>query len=287
MLELSIPQPGEEARQAKDLVFTILSQEQPLSIIELFRRIKRKHNLSITYQAVRKAVNALEEQGVLLKEEKKYRISKEWVLKLKAFFDNLLATYERGKRVHSFRQELMKEDYAVYTFNNLLDLDNFWSDIISHWASHLKKGENAIFFSHYNYGFWFLINLGNETKLYEHVIEQGGKPHMLMLKDTPLNRWGMALYEGIGARIRIIEDHALDETTDLNLLGDTVLQVKYPKGIVQKMRTIFEKYHSTQDLSLQEITRLAHEPCEIKIILFKNPAVAKDLWERYRPLFPS
>lgn len=285
MIELAIPQPGEDARQVKDVVFTILSHEQPLSIIEVFRRIKKQHNLGITYQAVRKSINALESQGVLRKEEKRYRISKDWVLKLKGFFDNLLATYETGKRVHAFNQALLKEDYAVYTFNSLLDLDNFWNDIISHWASNLKKGDNPIFFSHYNYGFWFLINLGKETRLYERVIAQGGRPHMVILQDAPLNRWGMKLYEETGARIRMLKGHDLDEATDLNLLGNTILQVKYPKDIVKKMRTIFEKHHSTQDLSLREIARLAHKPCEIKIVLFKNPVIARGLWEKYKPLF--
>mgnify|MGYP001612386715 CR=1 FL=1 len=39
MLHLTIPQIGEETKNTKDLVFTILSSEQPLSIIQIYNKI--------------------------------------------------------------------------------------------------------------------------------------------------------------------------------------------------------------------------------------------------------
>ena len=74
MIELSIPQKGEETRNVKDLVFTILTEEKNLSLIELTNRIQRNYNISVTYQAVRKAVDKLNQQGVLEKIGKKYKI---------------------------------------------------------------------------------------------------------------------------------------------------------------------------------------------------------------------
>ena len=72
MLELSIPQLGEESKQAKDIVFSILTKEHPLSLIELSNRVRKEYNLQITYQAVRKAVDVLSKQGVLTKKDKRY-----------------------------------------------------------------------------------------------------------------------------------------------------------------------------------------------------------------------
>ena len=98
MLELTIPQAGEKAKNIKDLIFTILTQEEDLSLIELTNIIKNQYVLNVTYQAVRKAVNTLEQQDILFKKGKKYSLNKEWVLKTKAFFDTLAVTHESGKR---------------------------------------------------------------------------------------------------------------------------------------------------------------------------------------------
>ena len=89
MLKLSIPQLGEDTKNVKDLVFTVLTQEQPLSLIKLTNRIQSQYNLHITYQAVRKAVATLLKQKVLIKEKRQYSINKDWVLKLKSFLPRL------------------------------------------------------------------------------------------------------------------------------------------------------------------------------------------------------
>lgn len=279
MLELTIPHPDEGSGTTKDLVFSILSREHPLSLIQLSNRIRKKHNVSVTYQAVRKATERLHEQGVLVKEERKYRINKEWVLSLKRYFDNLLATFEGNRDVHGFVDEMRKEDYAVYTFHNLLDLDDFWGDVIRNWSATSDSRES--FFSSYNYDFWFLINLGRETRLYEQMIGEGRDVHMLVLRDAPLNEWGKGIYEGIGANIRTYADHDMPDTIDCNVMGDMILQVKYPEKITKRLRSFYAKYRNTQEMSHKEITEIVHTPGEIKLILFKNPSLARDICEKY------
>ena len=285
MLELTIPQPGKESTQAKDLIFSILAAESPLSLIELTNRIQKHYNLSITYQAVRKATESLCAQGVLEKQGKRYRINKAWALELKGFFDKLLATYETGKNTHAFTEHLKNEDYAIYTFTNLLDLDNFWGEIMRHWAAHLKQGENKQFFSYGHYAFWMLFNLGNETKLFQEFKNKGITSHFLFLNDTPLNRWAASIYEEQNVHTRIREDLSTTDDTGLNLLGDTIIQVKYPESALRRLRTFFKKYKNLQETNPKELAELAHEQHEIKFIIFKNPALARDIREKYLPLF--
>ena len=103
MIELTIPQLGEENRNVKDLVFTLLSVEQPLSIIELTKKIQKNYNIRITYQAVRKAVNTLEKQGVLGKESKKYRIDKQYYVNFKVTKGDV---EDLIKKAEKFRRDL-------------------------------------------------------------------------------------------------------------------------------------------------------------------------------------
>jgi hypothetical protein len=283
MLELSIPQPGEDSKNAKDLVFTILTQEQPLSLIELTNRIHASYNLNLSYQAIRKAVNALHEEGVLIKEGKRYRISKDWVLSLKSFFDKLLEQYESGTKVHKFTQDMAKENYAVYTLHTMLDVDNFWNDVLMHWMAHEK--ENKVHVSYYHYGWWFLFNLGEETKLYESYRKHGIKTYALCYRDLPLNRWGLELYRQSGTKTQIIDRPDLDEAMAVNILGDMIIQVRYPPHLIKRIRKFYEKYNNIQNMSPSEITQIVHEPCEIKMTIIKNPTMAKELREKYLKMF--
>ena len=204
-------------------------------------------------------------------------MNKEWVLKTKAFFDTLAVTHESGKKVKVFSQELAKENYAVYTLHNLLDLDNFWDEIILYLADHTK---DKSYLSATNYAWWMILNLGRETKLFDNYHKKRIRSTVLLSKDNPLNQWAVRLYKEMRVSCKI-KPQKNDPSIDLNVMGDTIIQVKYPPNIIKKIKKIFEEHTTVQDLDPKEITRLAHEPCEIKFIVFKNPSIAENLRKSY------
>ena len=273
MLELSIPQLDENSKNTKDIVFTILTRQHPLSLIQIHNKIKQQYNLGITYQAVRKSVDTLHTQGVLDKQGKEYSIKKEWILNLKSFFDKLLTKYETGKQLHTFRNELAKENYAVYTFNNLLDLDNFWGNIMNYWANHEKNNKNYLSIVHYHW--WMIINLGKETALFENFKKKNIKSTFITLKKAPLNNWAKKIYQNYGMHTK--SKTSKNKYVDINVLGDTIIQVEYPKKIANKIEDFFKKYKNLQEVSPRTITQLAHKPCEIKFIMFKSSEIAQNL----------
>ena len=280
MLELSIPQLGEDTKNTKDLIFTILTQEQPLSIIELTNKIKKQYVISITYQAVRKAVDNLHSQKVLTKTGKKYAINKEWLLKLKSFFDKLLTQYENKTTLKLFHTGFAKEDYALYTFNSLYELDNFWGDVMTYWADHEK--DNKDYYSYTHYHWWLVINLGKETKLFDHFRKRHINSHVIMRNSQPLNQWASQVYADFG--VKIIKKTQKDDSplVDINILGNTVIQVNYSSNIAKKIKLFYKKYKSIQDMSPKEITQLAHETGDIKFILFKNPTIVKNMVNSFK-----
>jgi len=281
MIELTIPQTGEETKNAKDLVFSILSKKQPLSAIELHNIIRRTYNASLTYQAVSKAITKLVEKKVLLKEGKFYSISQTWLINVKVVIDKLLTTNKSTQEVRSFNVEIAHSDYAVYTFSNLLDLDNFWDDMLIYLTDNMQKEEHQSFLAHAHYGWWLLINLGRETKLFAYMIKKGLTCYNLFIGKYPLNLWAEKIYKDMGVIFKVIEDPSIDESITLNVIGDTVIQVHYPKKILNKLSTFYKKYKNTQEMSLREISELAHEQCDLKFIVFKNREIAQSLRDKY------
>jgi hypothetical protein len=287
MIELSIPQAGEETKNAKDLVFSILSDKQPLSTIEIFNTIKTYYTISLTYQAVKKAIDNLLDKKVLIKKGKKYSINKEWLIDLKRNVDKLLTTYQKKQHVKTFSADLATQQYAVYTFTNLIDCDNFWDDLLFYLADHIKEDEPHSFLVHSHYNWWFLINLGQETKLHKYLIKNKFNTHFLIIGDNPLNKWAKDLYKGVGVKAKIVEDKEVEEAMTLNVIGDTVIQTYYPKEIIKILRNIYKNYKKTQDIPLKVITELANKQCEIKLNVFKNREIANSLREKYLKKFKS
>ena len=285
MIELCIPEAGEETRAAKDLIVSILATEQPLSGIEMYNIIHKKYTIHLTYQAVMKAIVSLVSKNVLVKEKMTYRINKDWLITVKIFADKLLTTYHSQQKIHTFNNELANQQYAVYSFSNLLDLDNFWDDMLIHLADNLKPEEHKSFLAHAHYGWWLLINLGKEIKTFQYMSKKGIVCHNLFIGKYPLNLWAEKIYKEMGVTFKVIEDSSIDKSITLNVLGETIIQVQYPKKILSRLHRFYKKYKNTQEMSLREITELAHEPCDLKFIVFKNREIADSLRDKYLKKF--
>ena len=82
-------------------------------------------------------------------------------------------------------------------------------------------------------------------------------------------------------KVRIKEDTKIERGVAVNIMGDSIIQIKYPHDLIKKLKKIYEKYPDVKDITLKEITELAHEPHQIKFILFRNPTIAEKLRESY------
>ena len=89
-INLVLPQIGSGGGGTKDHIISILSQEWPLSTKEIKSRISKQFSGELTYQAVHKALNELEQQKVLKKENGTYELSKDWVDGIESFAKSLI-----------------------------------------------------------------------------------------------------------------------------------------------------------------------------------------------------
>ena len=126
-LQLTLPLGNKN--DVKSLVFTILTKEYPLKLIELTNFIRKRYGKSVTFQAVRKAVLGLVEEGVLQQEEHAYNINKEWIKNSKKFIDDLYAEVYKEKTMPKSVDSITGE-VSVFTFNSLNELMKFWQRLL-------------------------------------------------------------------------------------------------------------------------------------------------------------
>jgi len=153
--------------------------------------------------------------------------------------------------------------------------------MLIHITDNMKKEEDHSFLAHAHYGWWLLINLGRETKVFRHMIKKGLVCYNLFIGRYPLNLWAEKIYKDMGVIFKVVEDDTIEKSISLNVIGDTIIQVQYPKEILNKLSKFYKKYKNTQEMSLREISELAHEPCDLKFIVFKNREIAQSLRDKY------
>ena len=261
----------------KDLVFTILSKEYPLKIIQLTNFIKKRYGKSVTFQAVRKAVLELTSDGVLTKKEDHFSINKKWVLETKTILDELFIDLNKNlttpKGVHS-----VSEEVSVFTFHSLNELMKFWQDLIDYWFANFKDGDYHINCYQAAHLWEGLLHLDREKDLMSQLKKKGILSYILSKGNTPLDRNIRKFYKSIGIIVAINSSmSSFDKSYYVGTYGNLVVQTQYPEEIVRDLDHFFRKNKTIEKLDLKELSDIVNRKVEIKLTVIKNLAMAKQI----------
>jgi hypothetical protein len=274
----------EKPKTVKDKVFVILSGRFPLSLIELTNEVKRQYNVSVSFQAVRKAVLQLIDEGVLIKEKKKFSLDKEWILGF-IRFGNLLQ-----RQYFSVQKERTKveigDNMTIYTFQSLVDLDYVWNGLIRK-ASSEPKAPKVITFKAVH--FWFLIaTLAQETELMNELKKKGVRLYYVCYGDTALDKWTVSMYNRIGVKA-VMRPKPKDFVDGLNIgtYGNVLIQSTHPPQIAKKIDDFFHRCKRVEDAALVNITDFVTEKGEIPLQVLDDPVVSASVRENTMSLVLS
>lgn len=263
----------------KDMVFSILMTDFPLSLIQLLNHTKSRYGVSVTFQAVRDAVLQLMRAKVLIKEGKHYSINREWILEAHRFVDSLEKTY--FKKQDSVKNKIeVGQNMSVYTFPNLLTMDRVWNDIITdNFASNPNQPKIMTFESMHFW--WVIVTLAQETALMRETIEKGIKHFYICYGNTPLDAWAVKHYNEIGLKsIMLPKPKDFIEGNNIGAYGDLIIQTMYSKQTAEKITSFFRRYKRIEDIKLNELIDVVNEQTNEQLSVIKDSLLAKTMRER-------
>ncbi len=85
-----------KSKSLRNIIILILCAEWPLTVSQIYKRLLRSYGVSCTYQAVFKQVKELVSEGLLIMDEKGYRINERWLLTLNKFILGVLERYKEN-----------------------------------------------------------------------------------------------------------------------------------------------------------------------------------------------
>jgi len=272
-LSLTIPL-LEKPSSVKDMAFSILMHEFPLSLMKTLHAINKQYNRSFSFQAVRKAVLQLVEEGVLVKEGKEFSVNKEWIIKVIKFGNILQKQY--FTTAHKGSKVQVGGNTTIYTLPTLLDLDYVWNGIIRQALSD-PKAERIVTFKAVH--FWFMIaTLAQETELMKEMIKRGIKVYYICYGNTPLDQWTVDMYNQIGVHAKLMPKPK-NFTPGLNIgtYGNVLIQSQYPPELTKRVDSFFQRCKHPQDASLTAITDLVTEKGEITLQVLHDQLVTETI----------
>ncbi len=274
-LQLILPM-GKKS-DVKNLVFTILTKEYPLKLIELTNIIRKRYGKSVTFQAVRKAVIGLVEEDVLEQEGFGYSINKAWVKKSKQLMDDLYEKIYQEKTTPK-KVDAIAGEVSVFTFNSLNEMMKFWQDLIDDWYTHFKKGDPNINMYKAAHIWEGILHINKEKEVMEKLKKKGIKSYAFIVGNTPLDKNIQKFYTSIGIDTKIEpSSSSFDRGYYVGTYGEMIVQAQYPTDIVKELDLFFKKNKTIKDLDLKQLSDIVSKKRVIKLTVIKNAAMVKQI----------
>ncbi len=258
----------------KEMALAALSENDGLKLTEIHKNLISKHQARHSIQATKKALSSLLNEKVVEKKEQKYFVLMDWVLKQKAFLDRIVAEKSRKKYVDID----YNSDYNILFFETLFELDNFWNMVILKIARETKEKQ---WIAIDNFIWFLIINIGYETSLVSDLKKLGFKCTVGTNRAYPINRWALNIYRNIGVRAVPLSGNRLLKETDINVIGDTILEIRFDKRVFRKIRSIFERFDRIEDIPPKTIAELSTMRGRHEFRIIRSPALAGKIARDY------
>ena len=274
-LQISLPIGNKEG--VKNLVFTILTKEYPLKLIELTNFIRKRYGKMVTFQAVRKAVLELVNEKVLSKQENEFLINKEWVYESKKFIDNLYVTiYQEKEKPKNF--DSIGEEVSVFSFESLGQMMKFWENLVDDWFHKFKENEYNVNCYQSAHVWECLLYPETENKIMSQLKERKVKSYVLSTENTSLDKIAVSFYKNLGVKANINSSSSTFEKEYLvGTYGELVVQSRYPKETIRELDSFFKKTKSLEKLNLKALSDIINKKVDIKLSVTKNLNMAKQI----------
>jgi hypothetical protein len=217
---MSYPIPFAKAgeKNTKNLAIFVLKEKHPLSVQEIYDNLRENFEPDITYQAARKSVLSLVEQGIVSGFEGKYELNREWISNLKEFSRGLEVDYDPNKPIHLL--DIREGETKVVKFNTIMITPYYWFLDEVYLVSRRRKRKSD--FVGYFYGIWPITMVNKEE--FEKIKEVFGKyvPHVIDVSNNSFSRDLVGLWKNsFGGEYRLGIDLGREE---LLLFEDFVIR---------------------------------------------------------------
>ncbi len=259
----------------KDAIISLLSRRFPLSVKEVSHALGHELGISVSYQAVHKAVLELFEQNVLEKAGLKYRLAPDWISRIKNFADQVEKLYSKKNDLSDFS----RTDIVNFRFSNFIECGKF---LINDFYLKFPNPENKEEVS-FNEHCWLLI--GGSDREFEALKEICKRKNIynITLNDTVLDRQATGFLISLGKKCLVGIKPPMEG--DLFIVGDFIAQVYYSSDFKKEFYGFYEQTKDFSKFNLPDYFRVISKESFITVTISRNADLADFLRKQAKEIF--
>lgn len=113
MTNISLLEMGKiKKRNVRETIISILSNEFPLNIRKIYNKVKKEHNLNVSYQAVFKIIKEMVDDRILEKIEREYKLNIKWIKEVENELNMIKKNY--NKETDSSKENPMHNRISLF-----------------------------------------------------------------------------------------------------------------------------------------------------------------------------
>lgn len=263
-----------QPKNAKSAIIQKLSKQWPLTAKQLTHSVQREYGMSITYQAVHKALGELEKENALIKEKNEWKLNPEWLQQHHTFIEHAIQKYQ-GKKNH-YSIDLNKTEPQYFEFDSLTDFSVETAKLVADKVL-CKNGEIAIFVL--EYGWWTLKFRFEHLQLLFKLMTSAPKSINFVRRQTPFGQWLQDQYARAGG-ISKKNGNKIDIEEDLLLQGDWIVEVQFSPEAKKIITRYWNKWKNLEDC-FREFGLKKEPQMEIHVKVTKNPQLANFMRKQF------
>ena len=267
-------------KNIEDYLVEILAEEANLNVSQIRERLTQIGK-KYTIQAIYKVLKNLQEGGVVVKINKCYSLRIPWALNLEHLSNQIRATYLESPLLAEILPDINKKE--IWHFNNLLRLNDFWSQIL---LILIKQSKKKILLGYNPHPWFHLVQTKQEEQYIKSINLARGKLYLIIGGRTYLDKWVEKFFDkntvahSFGRSV--FEEKGLDY---INVIDDYILTVKLDGVTTKEIDNLYKNTDSIEKMNLHNVLKIFNGKVKAGIWLEKNPQKAEKIKGRFTRFF--
>ncbi|MBU0636218.1 hypothetical protein KKE06_04295 [Candidatus Micrarchaeota archaeon] len=198
------------------------------------------------------------------KNEKGYQLNPQWLEEQRE---------KTQQRAQKYAQKTLFQQQASITANSLYEVDSILLDLLSNQQPQSPNKEFlGLIWNH----FWLPLFVSKKEYLKLKNLGQKFDLYAISINKTPLDEWCTQFWNQIGGHAKIKYNPKIGQ--DFLVYPNTVIQVYYPKKILQKLNQYYKKTKTIKQLDINQLfEQIMLHPTPISITINQNQTLANQL----------
>ena len=269
-----------QAQQNLEELLVRLLATKPGLGSDVLRTSLHKAGYNYSVPALYKELRKLQEQGIVVRQKRRYYLSIPWLLEYLSMGKALEAQYLQDPNLALTLPESGKS--KRWRFSNLMLLDDFSSHVI---LKLLAQAKEKIAYSWNPHPWFWIIITSHELSYIKGLKQIESKFYKIIGGGTKLDQWTEKFWQSEETRYKFLPQFETRRDLYYNVVDDYIASFTLDKGTSEFIDHLYNNTKSYQQLDFSKVIEFFNKKHKLSFVIERNEKKANEIRARFRKIF--